>query len=81
MEIIKKNKLAFLVFLFFLPTNIVSSDTDNIEEILKIIQKDLKILEKAVYSDSFSNESENLISNDISENYSEDALTRHLLKL
>ena len=81
MEIIKKNKLAFLVFLFFLPTNIVSSDTDNVQEILKIIQKDLKTLEKAVYSDSFSNESENLISNDISEKYSEDALTRHLLKL
>ena len=81
MKILKKKKIIFFVFLFFLPTSIVSSETVNFEEILKIIQKDLKTLEKAVYSDSFSNEGESVNSGDISEKYSEDALTRHLLKL
>ena len=48
---------------------------------MRVIQKDLKTLEKAVYSENFSNETENSISNNVTENYSEDALTRHLLKL
>jgi len=48
---------------------------------LRVIQKDLKTLEKAVYSENFSNETENSITNNVPENYSEDALTRHLLKL
>ena len=54
----------------------------NIYETLEIIQKDIKTLEKAVYSKNLengnSNES-NLNSN--LDNNSEDVLTRHLLKL
>ena len=47
-------------------------------EILEIIQKDLKTLEKAVYSDSDSVISSSTIEFDQN---TEDVLTRHLLKL
>ena len=53
---------------------------DNINEILEIIQSDLKTLEKAVYSDSnFSNNTGSVTTN--FDQNSEDVLTRHLLKL
>ena len=81
MEILQKKNLIFLFFLFFFNVTNVSAETSNIQEILRVIQKDLKTLEKAVYSENFSNETENSISNNVTENYSEDALTRHLLKL
>ena len=81
MEILQKKNLIFLFFLFFFNVTNVSAETSNIQEILRVIQKDLKTLEKAVYSENFSNETENSITNNVPENYSEDALTRHLLKL
>ena len=81
MEILQKKNLIFLFFLFFFNVTNVSAETSNIQEILRVIQKDLKTLEKAVYSENFYNETENSISNNVTENYSEDALTRHLLKL
>ena len=56
------------------------ADNHNIYETLELIQKDIKTLEKAVYSGSIepSNNSINLSNTD---NNSEDVLTRHLLKL
>ena len=81
MAIINKIKLIFLFLLVFISTTNVSSDSHNLQEILKVIQNDLKTLEKAVYSESFSNNGESLIPKDASEKYPEDALTRHLLKL
>ena len=81
MQTFQKKNLIFLFFLFFFNVTNVIADTSNIQEILRVIQKDLKTLEKAVYSENFSNETENSISNNVTENYSEDALTRHLLKL
>ena len=56
------------------------ADNHNIYETLELIQKDIKTLEKAVYSGSVeaSNNSINLSNID---NNSEDVLTRHLLKL
>jgi len=45
------------------------------------MQKDLKILEKAVYSDSFNNNSNSSLSSSSLEKNEEDVLTRHLLKL
>ena len=48
-------------------------------EVLELIQKDLKILEKAVYSGSINIENSN--SQKSFDNNSEDVLTRHLLKL
>ena len=65
--------LNFFLFSFSLAEN-------NINETLIQLQKDLKTLEKAVYSttEEFNNTSKS-ISND--NNNSEDVLTRHLLKL
>ena len=75
----KKFKLVllslFLLNFFFL--NNSSADNHNIYQTLENIQKDLKTLEKAVYSGNIDfEESDNMI-----ENNSEDVLTRHLLKL
>tara|TARA_B100001245_G_scaffold233581_1_gene217598 strand:+ start:2236 stop:3183 length:948 start_codon:yes stop_codon:yes gene_type:complete len=61
--------------------NFVKAETSDIKEILEIIQKDLRTLERAVYSESFSKSSKSS-SNNISSNVdTEEVLTRHLLKL
>ena len=65
-----------LLFLFFAQTS-YSQDQDVLE-ILEIIQKDLKTLEKAVYSDDGSEDLN--IKTEFDQN-DEDVLTRHLLKL
>ena len=73
-----KFKIFFLFnFLIFYPS---LADNHNIYDTLEIIKKDLKTLEKAVYSNSseFNNTNSALSSVD---NNSEDVLTRHLLKL
>ncbi|MBD1156551.1 tol-pal system protein YbgF [Pelagibacterales bacterium SAG-MED20] len=66
-------------FIFILFANISFADNHNLNEILELIQKDLKTLERAIYSGSVdvknSNDEKNLDGN------SEDVLTRHLLKL
>ena len=50
-----KKKITITFFLFFLLfTQNSFSEDQNVLEILEIIQKDLKTLEKAVYSDSDS---------------------------
>ena len=75
-------KLLFklkLIFLFFFSFNFALADNHNLNEVLKLIQKDLKTLEKAVYSGSINVTNSNSQSN-FNEN-SEDVLTRHLLKL
>ena len=79
-----KNKFYFKIYiLIFTLFNFSTSysDSHNISEILRLIQEDIKTLEKAVYSESFD---ENKISTDQNTNLdpnSEDVLTRHLLKL
>ena len=79
---INLRKFIFLLIFFFLaPTNYIFADTTNLKEVLEIIQKDLRTLERAVYSESFSN-SNNSVSDQNSLNEDkEDVLTRHLLKL
>ena len=73
----RKTLLVFLLFLLLFSQKSFSEDK-NVLEILEIIQKDLKTLEKAVYSDSSF-----ISSNTTTELYqnNEDVLTRHLLKL
>ena len=74
-----KKKITITFFLFFLLfTQNSFSEDQNVLEILEIIQKDLKTLEKAVYSDSDSVISSSTIEFDQN---AEDVLTRHLLKL
>ena len=81
MSSIKKNIiLSFSIFFFTLIQSQLKADTQDIYQTLQIIQKDLKTLEKAVYSGSIeTNNSFN--TSQISEGNSEDVLTRHLLKL
>ena len=80
-------KFFFKIFLlktFFLISfclNYTFADNHNIYEVLDQIQKDVKTLEKAVYSGTIKFEGgNNSTSNSLNEN-SEDVLTRHLLKL
>ena len=77
--IIFKIKILYIFFLFFLFfTGKSYSEEQNVFEVLEIIQKDLKTLEKAVYSSSSSDNSNSIVEFDQN---SEDVLTRHLLKL
>ena len=72
-KIIKIKILVVSVFLFF------SANADeNLNFVLDKIQKDLKTLEKAVYSQASADN--NFTQNNLDQN-SEDVLTRHLLKL
>ena len=71
--------LVFNVLSFFLINTFTYAETQNISELLEIIQKDIKTLEKAVYTNSSSNDI-SLSSSSMDQN-SEEVLTRHLLKL
>ena len=75
----KKSAKLKLTFLFIFLSNVVFADNHNLNEVLILIQKDLKTLEKAVYSGSINTEITNS-KKSFNEN-SEDVLTRHLLKL
>ena len=72
----------FLFFIIFLPFLLISNlNAEDISEILEIIQKDLRTLERAVYSESFSGSSKNSSTQNTSIKNTEDVLTKHLLKL
>ncbi|MDC3145894.1 tol-pal system protein YbgF [Candidatus Pelagibacter sp.] len=75
-----KKKFSFLLIVWYLfnPETLIA-DNLEIKEILQLIQKDLRTLERAVYSESFSQSSSSNSKNTEKEN--EDVLTRHLLKL
>ena len=68
-----------LTFIFLFTSNLTLADNHNISEVLQLIQKDLKTLEKAVYSDSIN--AGNLDNQEGFNENSKDVLTRHLLKL
>ena len=70
----------FILLINFFSYSSAYADNHNIYEILERLQKDIKTLEKAVYSGSIKINNEN-INNLNSNNNSEDVLTRHLLKL
>ena len=79
--IIKILKLKIIVLFFLLHFSNLQAENHNIYETLEQIQKDIKTLEKAVYSNSLNTDNTNINNSvSISEN-SEDVLTRHLLKL
>ena len=71
-------QLKFTFILIFL-SNVAFADNHNLNEILELIQKDLKTLEKAVYSGSIN--TGNSDSKKKFDENSEEVLTRHLLKL
>lgn len=81
-HILRKFKIITLCLSNFFLITYSYADNHNIYEILDQLQKDIKTLEKAVYSESIelnSDSSKNL--NSDLDNNSEDVLTRHLLKL
>ena len=75
----------FILIKFFLIFTVIYSssfaDSHNIYDVLELIKKDLKTLEKAVYSESLNGNSNNASSSNNLDQNSEDVLTRHLLKL
>ena len=84
MKLMLKIKYNFYILLilsiFVFPSNSFT-DNHNLKEVIELLQKDLKTLERAVYSENFSSSEESVNSiTDIDQN-SEEVLTRHLLKL
>ena len=77
-------KKLFTVKLFIIFNFIINqcafADNHNIYETLELIQKNIKTLEKAVYSGSIDINNESGSSSILNDN-SEDVLTKHLLKL
>ena len=81
MKLIFKNFFLKVIIIFFVITNTYSlADNHNIYEVIEQIQKDIKTLEKAIYSGSIELNTESLNSSNLDTN-AEDVLTRHLLKL
>jgi len=79
---LKRSFLLIFGILFFIFTPKHSySETQNVYELLELIQKDLRTLEKAVYSDNFSASEQPSVSSSALDQNSEEVLTRHLLKL
>ena len=78
-------KILFIKLIFFKSFFLTThsySDNHNIYGIIEKLQKDIKTLEKAVYSGSLElNNNSNSSSNFTMNESSEDVLTRHLLKL
>ena len=71
-----------ILFTSFFLTTYSHSDNHNIYDIIEELQKDIKTLEKAVYSGTLElNNNSNSSSNFTMNESSEDVLTRHLLKL
>ena len=79
-SLIKSILINFVSFILF-STSISFSQDQEVGEILENIQKDLRTLERAVYSQSFSENSDTNSTQKASTKESEQALTKHLLKL
>ncbi len=73
----EKSIITSFLLLFIIFTQKVFSEDQGIIQAIETIQKDIKTLEKAVYSNSNSNSTTTTSYNE----NSEDVLTRHLLKL
>ena len=82
-SMIKKNilKLFLLVFLLGSSCGIAFSENHNVLQILESLQQDIKTLERAVYADSFEKKTSDNDEQNLTNSDSEEALTRHLLKL
>ncbi len=80
--IIKKiSKLICFATIIIFNLSAAYSDNHNIIQILEALQQDIKTLERAVYSDSFEKKIDDTNDDTSLGNSSEEALTRHLLKL
>ena len=79
-SLIKLILINFILFFCF-SISISFSQDKEMSEILENIQKDLRTLERAVYSQSFSENTDTNTTQKASTKESEQALTKHLLKL
>ncbi len=80
--LIKILVVSFIYLINFFSISSSFADNHNIYEIIDQLQKDIKTLEKAVYSGSIDLNNKGIESQNInSSDNSEDVLTRHLLKL
>ena len=79
----KKLLITKIIVAIFFYSSASSADNHNIYEVIELIQKDLKTLEKAIYSGSIEilDSSNNSSNKNLLNKNSEDVLTRHLLKL
>ena len=75
-----KKIFCFIIWPLAIIPNL-KAETADVKEILDIIQQDLRTLERAVYSESFSTSSKSSSSQDMTNQNVEDVLTKHLLKL
>ena len=81
MKLLKKIIVIKVIFsLNLIYCTVLFADNHNIYETIELIQKDIKTLEKAIYSGSIEIDSKSLNSTSLDAN-AEDVLTRHLLKL
>ena len=78
---IKKLKLEFILIIYLFLSSHIMADNHNIYETIEQLQKDIKTLERAVYSGSTNLNNEINNTNTSLDANSEDVLTRHLLKL
>jgi tol-pal system protein YbgF len=76
-----KKIFFFITFCVLANISNLKAETLDIKEVLEIIQKDLRTLERAVYSESFSKSTISASDQEISNQNAEDVLTKHLLKL
>ncbi len=72
------NIFTYIISIFSISFSAASEEL-SMREILEIIQKDLRTLERAVYSESFQKKTGD--ETDLTNKQTEDVLTRHLLKL
>ena len=78
---IKKIRLKFILIIYLSLSTHLIADNHNIYETIEQLQKDIKTLERAVYSGA-TNLNNEINNTDTSlDSNSEDVLTRHLLKL
>ena len=68
-------------FYFYFSISISFSQDKEMGEILENIQKDLRTLERAVYSQSFSENTDTNTTQRASTKEAEQALTKHLIKI
>ena len=78
-----KNIVVINLFLLIIlaSTKVFSDDKKDVQKILELIQKDLKTLEKAVYSEKLNDNLNDSTSSISIDQNGEEVLTRHLLKL
>ena len=77
-----QNLIRYSCLIIFFLNSASFADNHNIYETLEDIQKDIKTLERAVYSGSVETNNSNEVNSNLnSDKNSEDVLTRHLLKL